>query len=105
MDHVLDDIMQESQVVGVLVFDELALCIGYRGELRETDAACIAEILSRSGVQLNTTGEVPFGKPPRCLQFCYTASHTLAVLRSCSSGCGSGDEDLSSVASIKGPTA
>jgi len=83
MDALLDSSMRSNSAhLGIMLLDDMLLCIACRGELHEQDATRIARLLKAVGnPDSETCGEVSFDQH-RCLQFRRTPNHTLVILKS-----------------------
>ncbi|KAG8907014.1 hypothetical protein FRB99_005534 [Tulasnella sp. 403] len=74
-------ILAAPLTTGAIVINDLALCIGHRGDLQEADALPIFELIANAtDREQDIKGELPY-KGQR-LQFHKTPEYTLALLRS-----------------------
>jgi len=68
-----------SSYLGIMLLDDVSLCIACRGQLREHDAARIAKMLDGVDRDLEPVGQLPFDSD--CLHFRRTPTHTLVILK------------------------
>lgn len=101
IEAILENAMVEPRTIGVILLDDLSLCVASRGELREPDALRIADLLERAGVIEDKTGEIRYGDAGRYLQFHHTAAFTLAILKSPNLSPTSSSQESSSLGTIK----
>jgi len=69
-----------SSYLGIMLLDDVSLCIACRGQLREHDAPRIAKILDIADRDSELVGQLPFNRDC-ALHFRRTPTHTLLVLK------------------------
>jgi len=101
IEAILDNVMLEPRTLGVILMDDLSLCITARGELREPDALRIADLLKSAGVKADKSGEIKYGDGERYLQFHRTTTFTVAILKTANVSPPPSSHEPSSLSTIK----
>jgi len=79
--RVLDKSLQTPLTTGVIIINDIGLCVGHRGELAEKDAIPIASLIAKATDDADVfKGQVRYKQ--KRLQFHTTPEYTFALLRS-----------------------
>ncbi|KAG9006610.1 hypothetical protein FRB94_000536 [Tulasnella sp. JGI-2019a] len=81
LERVLDRSIRTPMTTGVIIINDINLCVGFRGELAEKDAMPIAALIAKATDRAEEyKGQINYQK--KRLQFHKTPGYTFALLRS-----------------------